>query len=69
MKFVLQLYVVYMGSRGSDGPDEVLRQNHQILTTLHRGRLLFHSLISCVFVGCEQLIDFGVSSYCVILMQ
>ncbi|KAL8550014.1 hypothetical protein ACS0TY_008730 [Phlomoides rotata] len=35
--FCSKLYVVYMGSRGSDGPDEILRQNHQILTTLHRG--------------------------------
>ncbi|KAL0287168.1 UNVERIFIED_CONTAM: Subtilisin-like protease SBT3.5 [Sesamum angustifolium] len=33
-----KLYVVYMGSsRGSDGPDEILRQNHEILTALHRG--------------------------------
>ncbi|KAL0396265.1 UNVERIFIED_CONTAM: Subtilisin-like protease SBT3.5 [Sesamum calycinum] len=33
-----KLYVVYMGSsRGSDGPDEILRQNHEILAALHRG--------------------------------
>ncbi|XP_051139957.1 subtilisin-like serine-protease S [Andrographis paniculata] len=32
-----KLYVVYMGSRGRDGPDEILRQNHQMLTALHRG--------------------------------
>ncbi|KAI3462275.1 hypothetical protein Pfo_018938 [Paulownia fortunei] len=35
--FSSKLYVVYMGSRGKDGPDEILRQNHQMLTTLHRG--------------------------------
>ncbi|KAH6837639.1 hypothetical protein C2S53_017045 [Perilla frutescens var. hirtella] len=35
--FSSKLYVVYMGSRGSDGPDEILRQNHQILNDLHRG--------------------------------
>lgn len=39
MFLVVQLYVVYMGSRGSDGPDEILRQNHEILNDLHGGRL------------------------------
>lgn len=37
--FSSKLYVVYMGSRGSDGPDEILRQNQQILNDLHRGRV------------------------------
>ncbi|KAL1566696.1 subtilisin-like serine-protease S [Salvia divinorum] len=32
-----KLYVVYMGSRGDNGPDEILRQHHQILNDLHRG--------------------------------
>ncbi|CAI9110400.1 OLC1v1010411C1 [Oldenlandia corymbosa var. corymbosa] len=32
-----KLYVVYMGSRGSDEPKEILRQNHQILTSVHNG--------------------------------
>ncbi|PSS00353.1 Subtilisin-like protease [Actinidia chinensis var. chinensis] len=33
-----KVYVVYMGSRdGGDDPDEILRQNHQILTDIHRG--------------------------------
>ncbi|KAG5529910.1 hypothetical protein RHGRI_030330 [Rhododendron griersonianum] len=35
--FAAQVYVVYMGSRGSDDPDEILRQNHQILTDIHGG--------------------------------
>lgn len=34
----MKVYVVYMGSRGSDDPDEILRQNHQILTDIHGGR-------------------------------
>lgn len=38
-----------MGSRGSDGPDEILRQNQQILNDLHRGRLLLNHLL-CVSV-------------------
>ncbi|CAK9136080.1 unnamed protein product [Ilex paraguariensis] len=32
-----KVYVVYMGSRGSDDPDEILRQNHQMLTSIHGG--------------------------------
>lgn len=38
--FLLQLYVVYMGSRGSDEPEEILRQNHQMLTVIHKGRYI-----------------------------
>lgn len=33
-----KLYVVYMGSRGSDEPEEILSQNHQMLTDVHKGR-------------------------------
>ncbi|KAL3525131.1 hypothetical protein ACH5RR_013503 [Cinchona calisaya] len=32
-----KLYVVYMGSRGNDEPDEILRQNHEMLTIIHKG--------------------------------
>ncbi|RVW78858.1 Subtilisin-like protease SBT1.6 [Vitis vinifera] len=32
-----KVYVVYMGSRTSDDPDEILRQNHQMLTAVHKG--------------------------------
>ncbi|KAI8536719.1 hypothetical protein RHMOL_Rhmol10G0278800 [Rhododendron molle] len=35
--FAAKVYVVYMGSRGTDDPDEILRQNHQILTDIHGG--------------------------------
>ncbi|GFP95346.1 subtilisin-like protease sbt3.3 [Phtheirospermum japonicum] len=35
--FCSKLYVVYMGGIGEDGPDEILRQNHHILVTLHSG--------------------------------
>ncbi|KAF7113572.1 hypothetical protein RHSIM_RhsimUnG0112800 [Rhododendron simsii] len=35
--FAAKVHVVYMGSRGSDDPDEILRQNHQILTDIHGG--------------------------------
>ncbi|KAL6500738.1 hypothetical protein OROHE_025535 [Orobanche hederae] len=31
------LYVVYMGSSDNVSLDDILSQNHQILTTLHRG--------------------------------
>ncbi|XP_052196829.1 subtilisin-like serine-protease S [Diospyros lotus] len=36
--FASKVYVVYMGSRGGDGPEQILRQNHQILTDIHGGR-------------------------------
>ncbi|XP_042495600.1 subtilisin-like serine-protease S isoform X1 [Macadamia integrifolia] len=32
-----KVYVVYMGSRISDNPDEILRQNHQMLIDIHGG--------------------------------
>ncbi|XAR73648.1 Cucumisin [Bertholletia excelsa] len=32
-----KVYVVYMGNRGSDDPDEILRQNHQMLSVVHGG--------------------------------
>ncbi|CAA2982722.1 subtilisin-like protease [Olea europaea subsp. europaea] len=32
-----ELYVVYMGSKGSDDPDEIFRANHQMLTAVHKG--------------------------------
>ncbi|XP_059644251.1 subtilisin-like serine-protease S [Cornus florida] len=33
-----KVYVVYMGSKGiGDDPDEILRQNHQMLTSIHEG--------------------------------
>ncbi|URE28450.1 Peptidase inhibitor I9 [Musa troglodytarum] len=33
-----QVHVVYMGSKGSQSSDDVLKQNHQILTAVHGGR-------------------------------
>ncbi|CAI9758088.1 unnamed protein product [Fraxinus pennsylvanica] len=32
-----KLYVVYMGSKSSNDPDEILRANHQMLTAIHKG--------------------------------
>ncbi|KAM7515961.1 hypothetical protein LguiA_005544 [Lonicera macranthoides] len=32
-----KVYVVYMGSKGYENPDEILSKNHQMLTTLHKG--------------------------------
>ncbi|MCD7450631.1 hypothetical protein HAX54_007605 [Datura stramonium] len=38
--FSSKIYVVYMGSKDSDEhPDEILRQNHQMLTAIHRGNV------------------------------
>lgn len=38
--FSSKLYVVYMGSKDSDEhPDEILRQNHQMLTAIHKGSI------------------------------
>ncbi|PHU25613.1 hypothetical protein BC332_03945 [Capsicum chinense] len=38
--FSSKLYVVYMGSKDNDEhPDEILRQNHQMLTAIHRGNV------------------------------
>ncbi|XP_055803162.1 subtilisin-like serine-protease S [Solanum dulcamara] len=38
--FSSKLYVVYMGSKDSDEhPDEILRQNHQMLIDIHRGNV------------------------------
>ncbi|CAN4080409.1 unnamed protein product [Withania somnifera] len=38
--FSSKLYVVYMGSKDSDEhPDEILRQNHQMLTAIHGGNV------------------------------
>ncbi|XP_060192912.1 subtilisin-like serine-protease S [Lycium barbarum] len=35
-----KLYVVYMGSKENDEhPDDILRQNHQMLTVIHRGNV------------------------------
>lgn len=49
----VQVYVVYMGSRGSDeDPDEILRQNHQMLTSIQQGRSISSS--SSLFV-CGRL--------------
>ncbi|XP_027165859.1 subtilisin-like protease SBT3.10 [Coffea eugenioides] len=45
-----KLYVVYMGSRGSDEPDEILRLNRQMLTVVHKGSV-------------EQAMDSHVRSY------
>ncbi|KAI3921838.1 hypothetical protein MKX01_005527, partial [Papaver californicum] len=34
-----KVYVVYMGSRGTnENPDEILKQNHQMLSLVHGGR-------------------------------
>ncbi|CAN4081781.1 unnamed protein product [Withania somnifera] len=38
--FSSKLYVVYMGSKDNDEhPDEILRQNHQMLTAIHGGNV------------------------------
>lgn len=42
----MKVYVVYLGSRGSDDPDEILRQNHQILTDIHGGRFKIKTHLS-----------------------
>ncbi|XP_010270603.1 PREDICTED: subtilisin-like protease SBT5.3 [Nelumbo nucifera] len=34
-----KVYVVYMGRRTTDDPDEVLRQNHEMLTAVHGGSI------------------------------
>ncbi|XP_054779823.1 subtilisin-like serine-protease S isoform X4 [Prosopis cineraria] len=31
------VYVVYMGSKTGEDPDDILKQNHQMLTAVHRG--------------------------------
>ena len=36
-----QVYVVYMGSKNGEHPDDILKQNHQILAEVHRGRSVF----------------------------
>jgi len=33
-----QVYVVYMGSKSGEHPDDVLRENHQMLAAVHSGR-------------------------------
>ncbi|OVA01042.1 Peptidase S8/S53 domain [Macleaya cordata] len=35
--FSSKVYVVYMGSKTNEDPDEILRQNHQLLTEIHGG--------------------------------
>ncbi|KZV19416.1 hypothetical protein F511_08757 [Dorcoceras hygrometricum] len=45
-----QLYVVYMGSKGSANPDDIFRQNHQILSAVHGGRSV-HTTHSWDFMG------------------
>ncbi|KAF8406762.1 hypothetical protein HHK36_008854 [Tetracentron sinense] len=37
--FSAKVYVVYMGSRTSEDPDEILRENHQMLTAIHGGSI------------------------------
>ncbi|XP_077216220.1 subtilisin-like serine-protease S [Tasmannia lanceolata] len=37
--FSSQVYIVYMGKKTSDNPDEILSQNHQMLTTVHEGSI------------------------------
>ncbi|KAJ8545153.1 hypothetical protein K7X08_017736 [Anisodus acutangulus] len=38
--FSSKLYVVYMGSKdNNEHPDEIVRQNHQMLTAIHRGNV------------------------------
>lgn len=34
-----QVYVVYMGSKSLEYPDDILKENHQILASVHSGRL------------------------------
>jgi len=34
-----QVYVVYMGSKSLEYPDDILNENHQILASVHSGRL------------------------------
>jgi hypothetical protein len=36
----LQVYVVYMGSKSWENPDDILKENHQILASVHSGRLI-----------------------------
>ncbi|XP_028756725.1 subtilisin-like protease SBT3.9 [Neltuma alba] len=35
--FSSKVYVVYMGSKTSEDPDHILKQHHQMLTSVHRG--------------------------------
>ncbi|RWR72766.1 subtilisin-like protein protease SBT5.3 [Cinnamomum micranthum f. kanehirae] len=37
--FASQVYVVYMGSKTNGTPDEILRQNHQMLSAVHQGSM------------------------------
>ncbi|XP_038983926.1 subtilisin-like serine-protease S [Phoenix dactylifera] len=37
--FASQAYIIYMGSRSTDDPDEVLRRNHQMLAAVHGGSI------------------------------
>ncbi|ONK68746.1 uncharacterized protein A4U43_C05F15520 [Asparagus officinalis] len=37
--FSSEVYVVYMGSKNAENPDEILKQNHQMLTSLHGGSI------------------------------
>ncbi|XP_028783655.1 subtilisin-like protease SBT3.9 isoform X1 [Neltuma alba] len=35
--FCSKVYVVYMGSKTGEDPDDILKQHHQMLTSVHRG--------------------------------
>lgn len=51
----LQAYVVYMGSKSSEDPNDTLSHNHQILAAVHGGRslyllsFLFYIILICPF--------------------
>ena len=32
------MYVVYMGSKTGEDPDDILKHNHQMLASVHSGR-------------------------------
>ncbi|XP_004512298.1 subtilisin-like serine-protease S isoform X2 [Cicer arietinum] len=37
--FSSKVYVVYMGSKSSEDPDDILKQNHQMLADVHKGSI------------------------------
>lgn len=46
-----QVYVVYMGSKTEEHPDEILKQNHQMLASVHRRSAQYqNSILVCVSV-------------------
>ncbi|KAH1234328.1 Subtilisin-like protease SBT3.9 [Glycine max] len=37
--FSTKVYVVYMGSKSGEHPDDILKENHQILASVHSGSI------------------------------